>query len=65
VFGGLAVIGSSLAALCRRRPRPIGVALLASNQVVSPVLLEAGQLELAGPLLGVQVGRFSSVSGVS
>jgi len=65
VFGGLPVVGSSFAALRRRRPRAIGVALLAADEVVEPVLIESGELELAGALLGVHVDRLLSVGAVS
>jgi hypothetical protein len=62
VLRGLAVIGSAFAALRRRRPRPIGILLLAADQIVDAILLEAGELELVGTLFGVQIGRSRSLS---
>jgi hypothetical protein len=55
--GGVSVVGSSFAALRRGRPRPIRIPLLAADQVVRPILLESGEVELAGPLVVVQIGR--------
>ena len=58
---GLPVVGSAFAALRRRRPRPIGVLLLAADQIVDAILFEAGELELAGTLFVVQIGRSRSL----
>jgi len=41
--------------LARRRPRSIGISLLAKDQLVEPVLLGSEQLQLAGPLLCVDL----------
>jgi hypothetical protein len=57
VLRGIRVIGAAFAALRRRRPRPMGIPLLAADQVTDAILIEAGELELAGTLIGVQIGR--------
>jgi hypothetical protein len=38
--------------------------LLAADQVVHAILLEAGELELAGALLGVQIDWFPAIRRV-
>jgi len=62
---GHPVVGSAFAALRRRRPRPIGVPLLAADEIVHAILVEAGKLELASTLFGIDIGRSRNLLGVA